>query len=77
MKGGRGFAHITIGTAEEIVGTHALIGGAVAVEPLGGFLQHRVGSKGYIVTVEAVCLVEDCQHTTTLAAAAGCEQQEQ
>ena len=77
MKGGGGFAHITIGTAEEIVGTHTFVGGAVTVEPLGGDFQCGVCSKGNIVAVEAVCLVEDCQHTTTLTAAAGCEQQEQ
>ena len=57
MEGSGGFAHITIGTAEEIVGTHTFVGGTVAVEPLGGDFQHRVGSKGYIVAVKTVCFV--------------------
>ena len=57
MKGGGGFAHITIGTAEEVVSTHTLVGGAVAVEPLCGDFQCGVGSKGNIVTVKTVCFV--------------------
>ena len=76
LKGGWGFAHVAVGTTQEVVGTHALIGGAVTVEPLCCRPQHGVASYRKVVTVEAVSLVEDCQHTTTLTAAAGCEQQE-
>jgi len=62
-------AHVAVGTAEEVMGTEALVGSAVAVEIGGGLKQQTVGGDGDIVAVQAVGLVEHCKHGGTTAAA--------
>ena len=55
-------SYVAVGTAEEIVGTEALVGGAVMVEVVDGLTQQAVGGDGDVVAVQAVGLVESGQH---------------
>jgi hypothetical protein len=62
-------AHVAVGTAEEVVGTESLVGGAVMVEIVDGLTKQAVGGDGDIVAVEAVGLFEYGQHGGPTSAA--------
>ena len=67
LQGLRGLAHVAVGTAQKIVGTHLLVGGAVVVVVVGSLKQQRVeaAGHGHIGTVQAVGPVEQCRHLLT------------
>jgi len=67
VDGAGRLAEVAIDAAEEIVGTHALVGSAVAVVEATGFKEQRVGGHGHIVTVHRVGLGNDLRHLLPLA----------
>jgi len=62
LNGLRCLAHVAVGTAEEVVGAHALVGRAVAVVVLAGKQEQRVAGHGDVVAVHGVGLGDDGGH---------------
>jgi len=48
-------AHVSVGTAEEVVSTHAFVGRTVTVVVVDSLQELAVGGYLDIVTVKAVC----------------------
>ena len=71
LKSSRCLTHIRIRPAEDIVGTHALIGSAVAVEVLHELLGQRVVGHHGVGTVLPLQLLKLDVHLTAVARTGG------
>ena len=76
IDGGGSLAHVGVGAAEDVVGAHALVGIAVAVEIPDKLLGQRVVLHHAVGTVHPLQLCELPEHLL-MALAAGDKQQEQ
>ena len=66
IEGGWGLSHIGISAAEEIVGEHLLVGGAVAVEIVSeGEGQRVIGQQG-VSLIGGLQIVEPLSHPLTI-----------
>ena len=65
-QGGWGVSHIGIGAAEEVVGEHLLVGGAVAVEIVSEGESQRVIGKQGVSLIGGLQIVEPLSHPLTI-----------
>ena len=74
VEGSRRLAHVGIGAAKDVVGTHALVRCAVAVEIAGEGLGQRVVRHHGVGTVLPLQLLQLLQHLLMPLAARGKQQ---
>ena len=65
-QGGWGLSHIGISAAEEVVGEHLLVGGAVAVEIVSEGESQRVIGKQGVSLIGGLQIVEPLSHPLTI-----------
>ena len=66
IEGGWGLSHIGISAAEEVVGEHLLVGGAVAVEIVSEGESQRVIGKQGVSLIGGLQIVEPLSHPLTI-----------